>query len=374
MSRPIRVRVGLASPVVGDLDGLEHWYEWVARAVRGAAERADLVVLPAHVGTAALAAATGVRTWQAVRAAARAQPDLPGKLRLALCGLARRCRCHLLAGTVLVSSPVGLRHEAWLIGPRGEVVGEQAQTHLTHQERALGLVGDDDLRVFPTPLGNLGVLVHTDLWVPEAFRILALRGAAVVLAPVAVPAPYPPAHQVRGLWQQVQQNQTFGVECGLHGTLLGVTYVSRPAVCAPCEGTPDESGWWARADPGFELVTAELDCQRLSEAIARFDIFAQFNLPLYERYLPAVYFGPAASRTPHAPAPPPSVVEPRPGPAHRPRGPWIGRLRRELLRAMLWRSSRPERIRSLVRRQRLPRVREHDGGTVRVAAIQMELA
>jgi predicted amidohydrolase len=383
MKRSPRVRVALASPPAGQLGSLERWYEWVARAVRGAAAESDLVVLPAHIGTAALAAATGIRTWDALRAAARAQPDLPAKLRLALCGLAQHYRVHLLAGTALVWSPTGLRHEAWLIGARGEVIGEQAQTHLTREESTLGLVRGDDLRVFSTAVGEVGILVHTDLWIPEAFRILALRGATLVLAPVAVPAPYLEVHQMRGLWQQAQQNQVFGVECGLHGTLLGTTYASRPAVCAPCEGTPGESGWWTRADPGVALVRSELDYGQLQEAIARFDVFAQFNLALYERYLPAVYGSSAASRTPDEPSPTPGSVSSVhvEGPAGRPYGsgralggPWVTRLRQELFRALLWWSSRPERVRSVVRRQRLPRAPERGSGMLRAAAIQMEVA
>jgi predicted amidohydrolase len=370
MKRSPRVRVALASLAAADPETLEEWYEWVARAIGAAAAESDLVVLPAHTGTAALAAATGIRTWDALRAAVRAQPDLPAKLRLALCGLAQRHRVYVLAGTTLAWSVRGLRHEAWLIGPRGEVVGEQAQTHLTREERALGVVPDDDLRVFQTPIGEVGILVQTDLWVPEAFRILALRGANLVLAPVAVRAPYIETHQVRGLWQQVQQNQVFGVECGLSGVFLGISYESRPAVCAPCEATPDESGWWVRAVPGPSLVTAEIDYRRLQDSLAKFDVFAQFNVPLYERHLPVIYGASAASRTARAPEPSPRT----PGVHHAIGAPLsVARLRQELFRSVLWWSSRPERVRSIARQQRLPKASKPRGDRVRAAAVQMEL-
>ncbi|MDQ7821030.1 MAG: nitrilase-related carbon-nitrogen hydrolase [Armatimonadota bacterium] len=286
MDRRARVRVGLAAVEAGASDPAA-WPEVIARAVHRVAADADLVVLPAGTGVLALGA-EGVRRWEDACDAAAGLPGLPAWLRETCADLARSAGVYLLSGTALVPQDGGVRHEAWLFAPDGSLVGTQAQTHLTPHERALGLIPGDDLAVFPTPVGDIGILIQTDLWIPEACRILALRGATLLLAPVAVPAPYPEAHQVRGLWQQVQQNQIFGVECGLSGELLGVPYRSRPAVCAPCEMTEGESGWLARGEDG-QALSAVVDYRALQAAVDRYDIFARFNYRLYERYLPAIY-------------------------------------------------------------------------------------
>ena len=288
VERRRRVRVGLAAVAAGEGLDLDSWRAAVAGAVRGVGADADVVVLPAGTGMMALQAAGGLASREGLCALAAQHPQLPDWLREVYGDLARSAGVYLLSGTTLVAEGSGARHEAWLFAPDGTLVGVQAQTHLTPHERAGGLVPGDDLTVVSTPVGEIGILVQTDLWIPEACRILALRGANLLLAPVAVPAPYPEAHQVRGLWQQVQQNQVFGVECGLTGELLGVRYQARPAVCAPCEMTDDESGWLARGVDGRPL-SAVLDYPALQGVVDHYDIFARFNHPLYERYLPAVY-------------------------------------------------------------------------------------
>jgi predicted amidohydrolase len=288
MRRRAQVRVGLAAVRAGPGHALECWRASIARAIFQVATGADLVVLPAGTGVMALQAAGGLQRWEDACPQAARLSDLPGWLHAVYSDLARSAGVYLLSGTCLVAGPEGVRHEAWLFAPQGSLVGVQAQTHLTPQERAWGLVPGDDLAVFSTPLGEVGILVQTDLWIPEAWRILALRGASLVVAPVAVPAPYPDPHQLRGLWQQVQQNQIFGVECGLSGDLLGVRYQARPAACAPCEMTDGETGWLVRGDDG-QPVSVVLDYPALQAAVDRYDIFARFNPALYARYLPAVY-------------------------------------------------------------------------------------
>ncbi len=287
VERRPRVRVYLASVRAAGGAGLGAWAAEVARAVRAGAG-ADLVVLPAGTGVLALQAVAEVQGWADACRAAASHPHLPSRLQAVFADLARSAGAYLLAGSALVPGEAGVRHEAWLFAPDGTLVGSQAQTHLTPRERDLGLSPGDDLAVFSTPVGEVGILVQTDLWIPEAFRLLALRGATLVLAPVAVPAPYPEAHQVRGLWQQVQQNQTFGVECGLSGEVLGERYESRPAVCGPCEMVEDGSGWLARGGDG-QALSAVLDYPALQAAVDRYDVFAHFNYRLYERHLPAIY-------------------------------------------------------------------------------------
>lgn len=70
----------------------------------------------------------------------------------------------------------------WLIDGDGELAGRYRKTHLDDRDAGWATAGDD-LPVFDSALGVIGLLVGSEIWVPEAFRVLALRGAELVLHP-----------------------------------------------------------------------------------------------------------------------------------------------------------------------------------------------
>lgn len=301
---------------------------YVEDAARGGAR---LVVFPAHVGTLFVAASLRLpppapEPWPqayAERVAETAEEWLRAARRLAagyqvtlLPGTviwpaalpvpgvtSARGRPHPAAPTATPTESPGNResiresqaawhHAAPVVTPDGRVAHWQPQTHLLAAERRRGWTAGAELRPVDTPAGRLGVLVGTDLWYPEAARILALQDAVVLACPVAVPHPYRIEHQLRGLWQQVQQNQVFGVEAGLGGAALGERWQPRTAAAAPVEMTAGETGWLGRLSAeGSGLLAAEMDFAALQEVVRVYDIFAQINPVLYARHLPAVYEG-----------------------------------------------------------------------------------
>ncbi|MBI2881780.1 MAG: carbon-nitrogen hydrolase family protein [Candidatus Tectomicrobia bacterium] len=76
-----------------------------------------------------------------------------------------------------------LYHTAFLIGPEGEA-GRYRKTHLSPSERAWATPGWD-LPVFQTPFGRVGLLIGAEGAFPEAPRVLALRGADLLLWPTS---------------------------------------------------------------------------------------------------------------------------------------------------------------------------------------------
>ena len=199
--------------------------------------------------------------------------------------LAREAGCHLVAGT---------GHVAWLFSPDGRLLGEQAQTHTTREEKAAGWAASDDLRVFRLDaLGGVvvGLAVGLDAWIPEVCRILALDGADLIIAPLALPAPWSEARQVSGLWQETQQNQTLGIEACLVGEWNQRRYAGRSAIVAPCEMVPDESGFVVRAASEDETVTllGPIDLAARRKVIDRYDILGELNLDLFRAALPGAY-------------------------------------------------------------------------------------
>ncbi len=279
-------------------------------AVRAARAGAGLVVLPAFCLEAFLGCppAASYGTVPAAGSPQGTEGSPPGEadpggrtapgreelLRLAA-SIAREAGCHLVAGTVLVPAGEGggRRQVAWLLSPEGELIGEQAQTHTTAEEEAAGRLEADRLEVFRALGVGIGLLVGLDVWVPEVARILTLEGATVLVAPLALPAPYSEARQIAGVWQMVQQNQVFGLEACLVGEWGGVSYAGRSAVTAPCEAVGDASGFVVRAPaPDRPLtVLGGIDLEARRRAVESYDILEAMNTRLYRQVFPMAYLG-----------------------------------------------------------------------------------
>lgn len=290
----------------------------VLEAVRSGA---SLVVLPGDPGVGPIPGSAPIPGASPIPGSGADRPDREEVL-AAYSGLARRTRCYLVSGTLTLAGPArgSLLRVSWLIGPGGELLGEQVQTHTTAREESLGYRRGRSFDVFPLA-GDLdgvrvGLLVGTDVWVPECSRILTLKGANILVAPLAMPSPYSELRQVAGVWQEVQQNQTFGLEACLAGPWGEDAFEGRSAITAPCEMTADESGFLARAaDPGEpSTLLATIDLAARRAVIEAYDILAEMNCPLYLEGFASLYPAPAGDGDP-SPGTPAGPALARPGPA-----------------------------------------------------------
>lgn len=189
--------------------------------------------------------------------------------------------------------PVGPRHYLhWscIVSPDGEILGEVGQTHRP-QAGGEHLVLAEDLPIWETPIGRVGFLLGDDVLYPEVSRILTLQGAEILIAPRAPIMPYAAEHAMAGLWQNVQQNQVFGVESGLFGSYGDVVFDGRAAVYAPCEITPEESGFLPK--PGFYVgdgaQIGDFDFWALKHLQETYPLLQGLNRSLYKRYFPSAY-------------------------------------------------------------------------------------
>jgi len=89
---------------------------------------------------------------------------------------------YLAAGFAERAGP-RMHNSAALIGPDGAVVGVFRKVHLMGAE-PLNTPGDE-FPVFDTALGRVGIMICFDRQLPEAARLLALRGARLILNPSA---------------------------------------------------------------------------------------------------------------------------------------------------------------------------------------------
>ncbi|MDH4228032.1 MAG: acyltransferase [Deltaproteobacteria bacterium] len=78
---------------------------------------------------------------------------------------------------------------AFTIGPDGDIIGKYRKVHVPAlplwEEKTYFMPGDLGFPVFNTPAGTVGVLLCWDIFFPEAFRVLALKGAEIIFVPTA---------------------------------------------------------------------------------------------------------------------------------------------------------------------------------------------
>ena len=114
---------------------------------------------------------------------ALAAEPIPGRTTERLSSLARAGSCYVAACLFELESGK-IYNTAFLIDPHGQPVGKYRKTHLPPVERLMVTPGDD-LPVFPTEIGNFGMLICYDMMSPEVTRCLALKGADILIWPSA---------------------------------------------------------------------------------------------------------------------------------------------------------------------------------------------
>jgi predicted amidohydrolase len=78
---------------------------------------------------------------------------------------------------------------AVLLNRRGEMIGKYRKVHPYWPEEPDGCSPGDDLPVFKTDFGIVGIMICYDSWFAETVRLLALKGADLILFPNAGYAP-----------------------------------------------------------------------------------------------------------------------------------------------------------------------------------------
>lgn len=82
-----------------------------------------------------------------------------------------------------------LYNSSVLVGPDG-IIGSYRKLHLFNREKEFFQPGNKGLPVFETPYGKIGMLICFDWMFPEAWRILALKGAQFICHPSNLVLPY----------------------------------------------------------------------------------------------------------------------------------------------------------------------------------------
>jgi len=279
MTRPVRA----AAVQMNSTPDRERNRATAERLVRGAAAAgADLVVLPEN--------------WNLLgtpeQLVAGAEP-LDGPSITWARTLAHELWIDLVAGSIMERSSAGRVFNASLhIGPDGGIRAVYRKIHLfdvevgdvVYRESDVALAGDE-IVVSTTRDGvELGLSICYDLRFPELFRILALRGARVLVLPSAFTLVTTRAHWEVLLRARAIENQAFVVAPNQVGTSIPGEDWGGHSLIADAWGDV-----LASAPDGETFVIGDLDLGRQAELRAK--------LPALAHRRAAAYRWPAATAT-----------------------------------------------------------------------------
>jgi len=252
---------------------------WLEKAVNEYA--AELVVFPETVTTSFVTELEVGELWDLV-------DEVPGHTTRDIQAAARSLGVHVVWPTYRRGPERGIVYNsAILIGPDGEIIGIYDKTHpfpLERRDCGGWVTLGDRADVFKTALGDIGMIICYDGDFPELSRLLAVKGAEIIVRPSALLRSY-------DIWYitnaaRAYDNHVYVVATNAVGPDAGGSYYFGHSMIV----TP--IAWrLAQARGGEEIIAAKLDPDPLryvtwgSKSPQVFDHLQDRNLELYEEII-----------------------------------------------------------------------------------------
>jgi len=83
----------------------------------------------------------------------------------------------------------GIYYNTAVVFDKGEIAGKYRKTHIPDDPgfyEKFYFTPGDEIEPIDTSIGRLGILICWDQWYPEAARIMALKGAEIIIYPTAI--------------------------------------------------------------------------------------------------------------------------------------------------------------------------------------------
>ncbi|MBI29082.1 MAG: N-carbamoylputrescine amidase [Pelagibacteraceae bacterium] len=180
-----------------------------------------------------------------------------------------------------------------IIDADGKVLGNYRKSHIPdgpgYLEKYYFNPGDTGFKVWNTKFGKIGVGICWDQWFPEAARIMALKGAEVLLYPTAIGDEPKSKYDSSGAWQRVMQGHAaanvipvvasnrIGTETvqGQSNGFYGSSFICDRSGSMLAEASRDKE----------EVITAEIDIEDNHLFRRNWGIFRDRRIDLYKELL-----------------------------------------------------------------------------------------
>jgi len=182
--------------------------------------------------------------------------------------LAKKHEVYIMTGSTSLPEPedsTQVSNVAYIINPEGEVVGFQRKVHLldTEGQGGLDLVPGtlEELKVFETPFGKLGIAICLDCFHVDVVNRLVELGAEFLIDPAANPKLFTENEQktnLTSLYSRVREVNRPGVQCFAVGDLAGMPFRGKTWVLSPPAVVNGETSIdaMAQSDDREEIISA----------------------------------------------------------------------------------------------------------------------
>jgi deaminated glutathione amidase len=206
--------------------------------------------------------------------------DLSGPFVKALAGEAKRSSIHVVAGMLEKSAkPDKVHNTVVMIGPDGKLISTHRKLQLFdsfgYMESSRFEPAEDLEGVFSTKLGTMGMMTCYELRFPEIARILASRGAELIIVPTAWVAGRMKEEHLHVLAKaRALENTVFLAVASQTGRIFtGRSVVVDPFGVSICDAGESEC-----------LVTVEIDLGRVQQVRKTLPNLAQTRTDIYRKY------------------------------------------------------------------------------------------
>lgn len=143
--------------------------------------------------------------------------EYPGETSKALSKIALDCGVYLIGGSIPEFEDGKIYNTSYVFDKSGILIGRHRKVHLFDIDVKNGvsfkesdtLSRGNDITVIDTEYGKIGVAICYDVRFPELSRLMALKGAEIVILPAAFNMTTGPAHWELSIRMRALDNQIF---------------------------------------------------------------------------------------------------------------------------------------------------------------------
>jgi len=265
-TRKTQVRVGAVQWQMREFASVEAVLQQVEYFVDAVADyQSDFAVLPELFNTPLMGLTDQSNQIEAIRFLA----GFTERFKSEISRMAVSCNINIVAGSMVeIGDDDKLYNVSYLCHRDGEI-DRQAKLHITPQERRDWVVeGGDELRVFDTDAGRVGVLICYDVEFPELPRLLADQDMDILFVPFWTDTKNSYLRVRHCAQARAIENECYVVVCGSVGNVpsienLDIQY-AQSSVFSPSDFAFPHDAVLSETTPNTEMVMfSDLDLTRL---------------------------------------------------------------------------------------------------------------
>ena len=110
-------------------------------------------------------------------------PKVPIESKKLFLNLSKKYSIYSIMGSIIEKINTNFYNISYLFDDKGNIVGNYKKNHLVQKSEAKYLTAGNQVNIFKTKIGNIGIQICRDLLYPEITRKLMLKGTEIIFCP-----------------------------------------------------------------------------------------------------------------------------------------------------------------------------------------------